>query len=104
MITEHLHQVMERLGKLPAPLQERYATEIEVDLDRAEAQEPSLERNPTHAVPEEPEEPETFPGYPVGVNPLEKYIGQLVDRFPDLSDDEVLTMEAAGDVPNDGAR
>jgi len=101
VITEHLHQVMERLGKLPAPLQERYATEIEVDLDRAEAQEPSLERNPTHAVQEEPE---TFPGYPVGVNPLEKYMGQVVDRFPDLSDDEVLAMEAAGEVPNDGAR
>ncbi|HLY31856.1 MAG TPA: hypothetical protein VKQ36_12575, partial [Ktedonobacterales bacterium] len=103
MMTDHLRQVMERLGQLPEPVQERFATELEVDLDREEAQERKVSsaEQAEYTAQGDQEEPETFPGYPLGVNPLEKYIGRLVDRFPHLSDDEALAMEAAGEIPDD---
>ncbi|HUY75518.1 MAG TPA: hypothetical protein VMV29_02030 [Ktedonobacterales bacterium] len=36
------------------------------------------------------------PAYPLGVNPLERYMGMATDRFPHLTDDEVLAAEAGG--------
>lgn len=92
MITDHLRRVMEQLSKAPAPVQERYAALIEEGLAQEAA----------HAA--QPQEEEAFPGYPLGANPLEKYYGRLVDRFPHLSDDEVLAMEAAGEIPDDDAQ
>lgn len=92
MITDHLRQAVERLSQAPAPVQERYATLIDEGLEQESAQ--------TH----QPQEIQTFPGFPLGLNPLEKYYGRVVDRFPHLSDDEVLAMEAAGETPDDDAQ
>lgn len=92
MITDHLRRVVERLSKAPAPVQERYAALIEEGL----AQEADQAAQPLA--------PETFPGYPLGANPLEKYYGRLVDRFSHLSDDEVLATEAAGEIPDDDSQ
>ena len=36
MMTDHLRKVMERLSKLPAPIQDVFATEIEGNLDERE--------------------------------------------------------------------
>jgi len=39
-----------------------------------------------------------FSSVPVGVNPLEKYMGRWeATRFADLTDDEVIAWEAAGE-------
>lgn len=99
MITDYLRKVVDRLSQLPASVQDQLAAEIEGDLDQregsaAQATSPSQER----------QESQTYPGYPLGVNPMERYIGKLVDRYPHLSDDEVLALEAAGDLPDDDAR
>lgn len=99
MLTDYLRKVVDRLSRLPAPVQDQMAAEIEGDLNQRErrvAQAPDPAR--------ESQEPQPYPGYPLGVNPLERYIGRLVDRYPHLSDDEVLAMEAAGNLSDDDTR
>jgi len=41
--------------------------------------------------------------YPLGVNPLERYIGIATDRYPHLTDDEVLAGEAGGELRHEDA-
>ena len=36
MITDHLRKVIDRLSQLPAPIQDQYATAIEIELEQAE--------------------------------------------------------------------
>lgn len=96
MMTDYLRKVVDRLSRLPAPVQDQVAAEIEGELDQRERR-----VTPAPDPSQEPQEPEMYPGYPLGVNPLERYIGRLVDRYPHLSDDEVLAMEAAGDLSDD---
>lgn len=49
-------------------------------------------------------EQQTKQEVPIGVNPLEKYVGRWVARQPELSHDEFLAREALGEAADDATK
>lgn len=75
MMTDYLRKVIERLSHLPAPVQDRYAAEIEVDLNQEERRAASA--------PSTPATEEAI--YDPATDPLASFIGSAHSGTPDLA-------------------
>ena len=79
MITDYLRRVVERLSRFPASVQDRYAAQIEVDLNQSEQVKQSERATAQEASPTEE------PIYDPATDPLALFIGSAHSGTPDLA-------------------